>query len=268
MAKQKDSFIVYYEWESACEDLTDEQRGQLFMALFAYEKRGEVYTGKDPALRIAMKLMSKSLDINREKYLERCEKNRRNIQKRWEKQDEDAYHRIQNGTNDTDTEHEPEPVPVPEPVPETETEIEPASEQEKETEPECLPYPVLFFEQYMGSVSPTDRQEILDAVRFYGENQVLDAMQTAQRKGANSWHYVRGILNNWQRQGRRGNALQPRPPFQSYTPRDVSENTRQIEALLKREAEAQQKRVEESQAWMKEFLGKDANPPQNEPLPF
>ena len=75
MAKrEKNSFILFYEWEDSIRSLTDEQAGQLLRALFAYEKRGEQYTGGDPAVELAMGFLYASLDRNREKYEETCRK--------------------------------------------------------------------------------------------------------------------------------------------------------------------------------------------------
>lgn len=237
MAKQKDSFVVYYSWEEICEDMTDAQCGELFRALFAYEKRGERYSGKDPYVKMAMKMMAQALDLNREKYLERCEKNRKSIQKRWEKRsgagkdapaDTNEYKRIQPYTKHTDNDNDNE----------TEYEIDIESDSDNDNENDVRradPYPCLFFEQNIGAVSSSIRQEIVEAVSSCGEAMVLEAMQTAQRKGANSWGYVKGILGNWKRQGHRSNALIPGP---------LEGNDRSVK-----------KWAQESQQWMRDYLG-------------
>lgn len=73
----KNSFIVYYNYKEALADLTDEQVGKLFRALFEYEMEG-----KDPEfegeLKIAFRFIKKDLDINLTKYASVCERNREN----------------------------------------------------------------------------------------------------------------------------------------------------------------------------------------------
>ena len=41
MAKEKNSFVLYYDLEDILLDLSDSQIAELFRAIFAYEKRGE-----------------------------------------------------------------------------------------------------------------------------------------------------------------------------------------------------------------------------------
>lgn len=73
----KNSSILYHDWEDAVSSMPDAQAGQLFKALFAYEKRGELPQG-DPAVQIAFSFMRTALDANRDKYDEQVEKNRQN----------------------------------------------------------------------------------------------------------------------------------------------------------------------------------------------
>ena len=67
MAKEKDSFLLYYEWEEYFEGLTDRQLGELLRAVFAYEKRGERYGGTDREVSMALRFVQGTLDRNREK---------------------------------------------------------------------------------------------------------------------------------------------------------------------------------------------------------
>ena len=78
MAKEKDSFLLYYEWEEYFEGLTDRQLGELLRAVFAYEKRGERYGGTDREVSMALRFVQGTLDRNREKYERMCERNRKN----------------------------------------------------------------------------------------------------------------------------------------------------------------------------------------------
>ena len=87
----KNSFILYHNYREQLEDLTDEQVGKLFRAIFDYEIDDTLPEFTDKELKIAFKFIKVHLDNDREKYAEMCEKQKRNIQKRWNK----------NNTNDT-----------------------------------------------------------------------------------------------------------------------------------------------------------------------
>ena len=76
MAKEKNSFVLYYDLEDILLDLSDSQIAELFRAIFAYEKRGEAYSGSDPEVKIAMRFVSRSLDDNDERYRAKVEKRR------------------------------------------------------------------------------------------------------------------------------------------------------------------------------------------------
>ena len=75
----KNSFVLYHNYRETLEDLTDEQVGKLFRALFDYEidKTEPNFIGE---LKIAFKFIKKDLDINLNKYENICERNRKNGQ--------------------------------------------------------------------------------------------------------------------------------------------------------------------------------------------
>lgn len=76
----KNSFVLYHNYRETLEDLTDEQVGKLFRAIFDYEiyKTEPNFTGE---LKIAFRFIKKDLDINLNKYENICERNRKNGQK-------------------------------------------------------------------------------------------------------------------------------------------------------------------------------------------
>lgn len=73
----KNSFVLYHNYRDSLEDLTDEQVGKLFRAIFDYEidKKEPSFTGE---LKIAFRFIKKDLDINADKYESICERNRTN----------------------------------------------------------------------------------------------------------------------------------------------------------------------------------------------
>ena len=70
----KNSFIVYYDWREKFEDLSDKQWGMLIKAILDYEIDSTMPEFTDSGLKIAFKIAKVSLDENRGKYQEICEK--------------------------------------------------------------------------------------------------------------------------------------------------------------------------------------------------
>ena len=79
----KDSFILYLEQKSIFEMLTDEEAGRLIKAIFEYEDTGQLLS-LDRALHIAFIPIKNTLDRNKQKYEKVVERNKKNIEKRWE----------------------------------------------------------------------------------------------------------------------------------------------------------------------------------------
>lgn len=102
-----DSFILYTSYYAIIEGLTDEQLGQLTRALFIYARDGKTIK-LEPVVRMAFSFIKDNIDRNADKYQKKCERNRENIRKRWEKKhaedttertDTIEYERIPSNTN-------------------------------------------------------------------------------------------------------------------------------------------------------------------------
>lgn len=96
-----DSFILYTSYYALIEGLTDEQLGQLTRALFIYARDGKTIK-LEPVVRMAFSFIKDNIDRNADKYQKKCERNRENIRKRWEKkhaEDTTEYERIPSNTN-------------------------------------------------------------------------------------------------------------------------------------------------------------------------
>ena len=96
-------FLVYYDSEVIVCRLPDEEAGKLFKSLFPYGRESIKPTDFEhsPALAMAFDVLSIAIDRGKERYTERCEKNRENISKRWNKVNTNEYERIQAYTKDT-----------------------------------------------------------------------------------------------------------------------------------------------------------------------
>ena len=104
----KDSFILYLEQKQIFEMLTDEEAGQLIKAIFEYEDTGQTVT-LDRSLQIAFLPIKNVLDKNKEKYEKVVERNKKNIEKRWNKEDTKnttGKNGIPKNTKNTDNDNE------------------------------------------------------------------------------------------------------------------------------------------------------------------
>lgn len=98
MSKEQKGFIVYGDIQDVLKELDDEQVAQLFRGMVNYFVDGKApkFTG---VLKFVWIPIKQHMDRDAEKYEKRCEKNRENVKKRWERTNE--YDRIRTNTNDT-----------------------------------------------------------------------------------------------------------------------------------------------------------------------
>ena len=95
----RDGFIFHYENIEDIEDMTLEEKGAILDAMIAYSKDGTEADFDDRAMKAAWKPIRRRIDKDADAYEARCEKNRENIQKRW---NNSKYERIPTDTNEYD----------------------------------------------------------------------------------------------------------------------------------------------------------------------
>lgn len=100
--KEQKGFVVYGDYKSVIDELDNEQAGQLFKAMLDYFVNETVPDFRD-ALKIAFIMIKQQMDRDANKYQKKCEKNRENINKRWNKNNTTVYDRIRTDTNYTNT---------------------------------------------------------------------------------------------------------------------------------------------------------------------
>lgn len=80
----KKSFLLYSDQHDPIKALSLEQKGLLFENIFLFQNGHDVDI-LDPVVNMAFSFFKQVFDRDESKYLERCEKNRENAKKRWEK---------------------------------------------------------------------------------------------------------------------------------------------------------------------------------------
>lgn len=78
----KNSFLIYLDYEEQFNLLSNEEIGILMKAIIQYEKTKEIPI-LDGMVKMAFSFIKTQLDRDREKYQEKCEKNKENARKRW-----------------------------------------------------------------------------------------------------------------------------------------------------------------------------------------
>lgn len=101
--KKRDGFVLHDSTTLQFAELTGEEVALVVRAIIAYHFEGKEPDFPDRFLRMAFSDFRRRYDEDAEKYLNRCEQNRANINERWSKQSNTSeYNRIQSNTTNTD----------------------------------------------------------------------------------------------------------------------------------------------------------------------
>ena len=101
MSTDQKGFIVYKDIHAVVDELTDEQAGKLFRGMIKYSA-----DGTEPKFEGVLKFVfipiKQQIDRDAEKYERKCEKNRENAKKRWER-NSNGYERMRTDANNANT---------------------------------------------------------------------------------------------------------------------------------------------------------------------
>ena len=78
---ERDRFPAAYEWQRLMNRMSDEQCGQFWRAIYAWQIDGEEYTGDDPVVGISFEFALPFMRNCRQQYEAVCERNRTNGKK-------------------------------------------------------------------------------------------------------------------------------------------------------------------------------------------
>lgn len=93
-------FMMFLDYKEHLELLTDEERGKLLMALFAYADDGTIVE-LDGMAKMAFSFLRAQIDRDNKKYEERCAKNRDNVLNRYKDDSTNVYDRSLEATKAT-----------------------------------------------------------------------------------------------------------------------------------------------------------------------
>ena len=182
----KDSFILYLEQKEILDMLTDEEAGKLIKAIFEYENTGTI-PKLDKSLQLAFIPIKSSLDRNKEKYEKVVERNKKNIEKRWQK--EDTKNTDNDNERDSDNEHEPD------------SDNDNNNDVVGDSCVDGLQEVINFYQNNIGLITPYALEVFTDYAKEIPCDVIIYAMKRAVEANVRTIQYIKGTLNNWQKAG-------------------------------------------------------------------
>lgn len=98
----KKGVLMYYDLLEQLKDFNDEQFGKVVRVMIKYDKDGIEPNIEDAQIKLAFNMLKPTIDRNKQEYQYKCDRNRENINKRWNRQDTNEYDGIRMNTNYTD----------------------------------------------------------------------------------------------------------------------------------------------------------------------
>lgn len=195
----KESFILYLEHQAVFEMLTDEQAGQLIKNIFEYEKTGQV-PKMEQMLNVAFIPIKQDLDKNRAKYEKVVERNKKNIEKRWQNKLPDntknttGKNGIPNDTKNTDNDYD--------------------YDNDYDNDISCSDNNILgdscvdglkniinFYNNNINPITPFALETLNDYAKEMETELIILAMQKAVDANVRNIKYIKAILNSWSNKG-------------------------------------------------------------------
>lgn len=69
---------MYFDWEAPLQELTNEELGELFRAMFIYAKYGELIDFEHRSLKLVFGFIKSAIERDKAAYEEKCRKNAEN----------------------------------------------------------------------------------------------------------------------------------------------------------------------------------------------
>ena len=113
--KERKSFLIYNDWANFLKPMTKEQVGELFIAVFDYNKDGVVPEFEDVLLSGVFAFMQSRFDDDNKKYEKICKRNAEIAKKRWDKEKKADNTEVSReyGAAESERENGVDAIPVP-----------------------------------------------------------------------------------------------------------------------------------------------------------
>ena len=101
MKQPENSFLLQKQWRKQLSFFTNEEKGILLDAIYDYHCDGKDFKSDNGMLNLMWTTMKQAFEYNTKAYNEMCERNRKNIEKRWNKNNTTVYGDKQPNTKNT-----------------------------------------------------------------------------------------------------------------------------------------------------------------------
>ena len=177
----KNSFLIYLDYEEQFNLLSNEEAGILIKAIMQYEKTGEIVK-LDGMVKMAFSFIKTQLDRDREKYQEKCEKNKNNARKRWNAKNANAQSGIENDTKNADNDNEDE-----EDIEDDNDDV--AVDKESQLQKRFI--------ECIGSTNLNSINECISYLDDLPYEVIEKALEKASRASIPNWNYAKIVLDDW-----------------------------------------------------------------------
>lgn len=191
--EKKDSFILYTDQKAVIDKLSNEQAGQLIKAIYTY-----VETERLPKLDMTLDLVITpfitTIDRDKQKYIKKCNENKNNANKRWNKKNTNACDCIQTNANyaDSDTDS----------VSDSESDSDNSnSDVVSDSCVDGLQEIIEFYNNNVGMLTPYGLTLLSDYAKEMSNDLIILAMKKAVEANIRTIQYIKGILNSWSKKG-------------------------------------------------------------------
>lgn len=180
----KEGFILYISQKDTFDMLTDEEAGKLIKCIFEYEKSG-LLPDVDRTLKLAFIPIKQTLDNNREKYAEKCKKNKENANKRWnntnvcERKISDTNYTNKDNDNDKDKDKDKDNNSI------------------SDGCVDGLEKVFDFYKNNIGNITPYIEKMLKSFSNNLNQDILLYALEISVEANQKNIRYIKAILNNW-----------------------------------------------------------------------
>lgn len=182
----KDSLLFYINQYEAIKELTDEQLGKLFRALFEKQLGNEVVLDND--IKIAFNFINNQLVVDNKKYQEKVERLTANAKKGGApKGNQNARKQLNNQNNQIESVNVNDNVNV--------------NVNDNVTTAECSSNVYDYFENCIDLLTPRTIEQLQDYQKEMSDDLICHAIDKAVGAKARTPNYVFGILSNWSKKG-------------------------------------------------------------------
>lgn len=183
-------FNGYHSYLDSMEELGDAERGRLFTACLLYSKSGELLELRGNE-RFVFPAMRSQIDRDKAAYAKKCNKQRENAEKRWNKSDATACHGMPPYANDAKDKEKDKDKDI-------------YNDYDRAREgyiDQGMKRISDLYQSNIGMITPVISTGLREYRETLSDDVICKAIETAAANQARSWTYIRAILTDKESKG-------------------------------------------------------------------